>query len=263
MHIADPRVLNTACRHRRRPCHLCAHRQRGVGEADGGGCASAVRVLACGQVRVFCNHLCSIPNSSNASTHACASLALLQITQDVPCDQRRQASAAQHRCACSLRREQGSVRVGHEDNDPSGGGEQAKAGQEQDTRCVAVCRQRQRAQRLRLAQQPQGLDPGQREAGLLGCEGRFQLGGCEPYVGRGLFTRPTGPHTRQHRRRQAFVAPGRTQAEEAGLLHLAEQAQRLDTRQKLRCRSLLLRRAQHSLLLLRRRVHLCAEGASS
>jgi hypothetical protein len=88
------------------------------------------------------NEGCSASNNVQfqSISHACARLALLKISQDAPCDQRRQASAAQHRCACSLRHEQCGVRVGHEHNDPSGGSEQAEASQQQDTRCVAVRR---------------------------------------------------------------------------------------------------------------------------
>ena len=96
---------------------------------------------------------------------------LLQVAQDGTPDQEAQAHAAQDRCACALRHEQGGVRVGDGDNNAGGSDEQGKASQREDARCVAVSGQRQRAQRLRLGEQAQRLDSGQREAGLLGCEG--------------------------------------------------------------------------------------------
>ena len=95
---------------------------------------------------------------------------LLQVAQEGRAGKERDAANAQQACASRLRRQERRVGVRHEVHDRGGSGEEQHRSGGQLARRRAISRDGESTELLRLGQQAQALDVGQREARLLSCK---------------------------------------------------------------------------------------------
>ena len=111
----------------------------------------------------------TVARSENYGQIAMNLSSLLQRAQERSASKEAETAHRQHASASGLRRQEGGVGVRHKVNNGGGSREQQHSSGGQLARRAAVGCDGQSPQGLRLRQQAQALNVGQREAGLLGC----------------------------------------------------------------------------------------------
>ena len=110
----------------------------------------------------------TVARSANYDQIAMNLSSLLQRAQERGASEEAEPAHRQHASASGLRRQEGGIGVRHKVNNGGGSREQQHSGGGELARRAAVGCDGQSPQGLRLRQQAQALNVGQREAGLLG-----------------------------------------------------------------------------------------------